>query len=219
MLEIILFTFFISLFVVTILQDSTFLMVFLLISVFLLAAALLIICGFEFLGYLLLIIYVGAVAVLFVFMVMLFDRSEYQIFFSGRFKEDKFIISVVAGIYTVAIVYSLLKSLNFFDSLFLNFFVQDGRSWGLPAFNSLYPVNLLQLTGNSDLMVIGLSLYTDYFFAFILASLGLLVAMIGAILITRNFYTRSYDKSIKKIAKPERQLSRFARQEVTRLKK
>jgi len=213
MVIIFLILFFI-LFVFTVIQESTFIMIFSLISVFLLASAGLIYFSFEFLGYLLLIIYVGAVAVLFVFMVMLFDKSEYQIFQEARLaKENKFLIFVSSYFLSMILILILVLHLNFKFYYFFNYLDDLDFLYSNYIFNYLLPnsnSNTINLHVVSDVHAIGLVLYTDYFFPFILAGFGLLIAMIGAILITRNVYTRIIDKSKRKLQSSEQQLSRIS---------
>jgi len=187
-------------------------MIFSLISVFLLASGCLIYCSFEFLGYLLLIVYVGAVAVLFVFMVILFDKSEYQIFFEQKtIKENRLLIFV--STYFISVFIILLLALNFILDypFFFNYLEDFDFLYSNYIYNYLFPDrNIINLVKVSDIHSIGLVLYTDYFFSFILAGLGLLISMIGAILITRNYYTRVCDKSKRKIQKSENQIARVA---------
>jgi len=211
MVIIFLILFFI-LFVLTVIQESTFIMIFSLISVFLLASAGLIYFSFEFLGYLLLIIYVGAVAVLFVFMVMLFDKSEYQIFQEARLaKENKFLIFVSSYFLSMILILILVLHLNFKFYYFLNYLDDLDFLYSNYIFNYLLPnSNTINLHIVSDVHAIGLVLYTDYFFPFILAGFGLLIAMVGAILITKNVYTRIIDKSKRKLQSSEQQLSRIS---------
>jgi NADH-quinone oxidoreductase subunit J len=199
-------------FIFTVIQESTFIMIFSLISVFLLASGCLIYCSFEFLGYLLLIVYVGAVAVLFVFMVILFDKSEYQIFFEQKtIKENRILIFI--SVYFSSIFIVLLLGLNFILDypFFFNYIDEFNFLYSNFIYNYLFPdQNPIDLSTISDIHSIGLVLYTDYFFSFILSGLGLLIAMIGSILITRNYYTRVDDKSKRKIQKAENQIARIA---------
>jgi NADH-quinone oxidoreductase subunit J len=209
---VILFSLFCLMFIFTVIQESTFIMIFSLISVFLLASGCLIYCSFEFLGYLLLIVYVGAVAVLFVFMVILFDKSEYQIFFEQKtIKENRILIFI--SVYFSSIFIVLLLGLNFILDypFFFNYIDEFNFLYSNFIYNYLFPdQNPIDLSTISDIHSIGLVLYTDYFFSFILSGLGLLIAMIGSILITRNYYTRVDDKSKRKIQKAENQIARIA---------
>jgi NADH-quinone oxidoreductase subunit J len=133
-----------------------------LILAFFNAAALFLIAGAEFLAMILVIVYVGAVAVLFLFVVMMLDVDFAQL--RGGFQRY---LPVGA---TVGVV------------LFLELAAVLG-GWKLaPAAVQLrmspVPVNV------SNTEALGRILYTDYVFLFQTAGLILMVAMIGAIVLT-----------------------------------
>jgi NADH-quinone oxidoreductase subunit J len=133
-----------------------------LILAFFNAAALFLIAGAEFLAMILVIVYVGAVAVLFLFVVMMLDvdfeelRTGYQRY-----------LPVGATVGAV---------------LFIELALVLG-GWTLaPSAGQLRmsPVS----SGVSNTEALGRVLYTDYVFLFQTAGLILLVAMIGAIVLT-----------------------------------
>ena len=133
-----------------------------LILAFFNAAALFLIAGAEFLAMVLVIVYVGAVAVLFLFVVMMLDinfaelRSGFQ-----RFLPVGVAVGVVLLV-ELAVVLGGWKIAP--DALALRF-----------APNAIEQHNTVQL---------GRLLYTDYVLLFQAAGLVLLVAMIGAIVLT-----------------------------------
>ncbi len=135
-----------------------------LILAFFNAAALFLIAGAEFLAMILVIVYVGAVAVLFLFVVMMLDvnfaelRSGYQRY-----------MPVGAAIGGVLCVELLLVLTGW------KFAPEAIR----PALSSAAPA-----TTNSA--ALGQLLYTHYVFLFQAAGLVLLVAMIGAIVLTHR---------------------------------
>jgi NADH-quinone oxidoreductase subunit J len=133
-----------------------------LILAFFNAAALFLIAGAEFLAMTLVIVYVGAVAVLFLFVVMMLDVDFAQL--RGGFQRY---LPVGA---TVGVV------------LFIELFAVLG-GWKLapnaPALR-MSPAP----GGVSNTEALGRVLYTDYVFLFQAAGLVLLVAMIGAIVLT-----------------------------------
>jgi NADH-quinone oxidoreductase subunit J len=198
-----LFSFFLFL---TVVQESTFSMVFLLIIVFFLAALLLVIFSYEFLGYLLIIIYVGAVAVLFLFMVLLFDKSEYAVF---KIKKISLIkkINIILKSFFLSITLTLvsLNTLFFLDYNFLNY-----TMFNLKTLNSSYYLTncLVSLQKNCDVIEIASYLYSGCFIEFILIGFGLLVAMIGAILITRIVNLNKDLKKNKRVQDTVNQLTR-----------
>src|SRR5215472_12582778 len=135
-----------------------------LILAFFNAAGLFVLIGAEFLAMILVIVYVGAVAVLFLFVVMMLDIDFAEL-------RSGFVRYLPIG---SAIGVVLLAELVF---LFL--------SWvGTPTGSSA-PIG--SATGGlalSNTRALGDLLYTRYLFAFQVAGLILLVAMIGAIVLT-----------------------------------
>ena len=137
--------------------------VFFLILAFFNAAGLFVLLGAEFLAMILVIVYVGAVAVLFLFVVMMLDID-----FAELKKGAQQYILVGAGVGIVlAAEIILFLALNWHTS---------------PVAQSV----LAQPTppGLSNTEALGRILYTDYIYYFQIAGLVLLVAMIGAIVLT-----------------------------------
>jgi NADH-quinone oxidoreductase subunit J len=126
------------------------------------AAALFLIAGAEFLAMILVVVYVGAVAVLFLFVVMMLDIDFEQL--RGGLQRYAGIGAAVG----VALLAEIAIALG---------------GWTL-APNAdqlrLSPVP----TNVSNTQALGSILYTDYLFPFQIAGLVLLVAMIGAIVLT-----------------------------------
>jgi NADH-quinone oxidoreductase subunit J len=213
----ILFTLYLLLFFFAVVQETTFAMVFSLICVFLVACFLVIYLGFEFLGYLILIVYVGAIAVLFLFMVMLFDRAEYKIFNISGSRSNRIFAVLVSFI----IAFLIVSNLSYFISADLN--KPDFSSEQIRNLKSIFycldPVNMKyvdKLFGAhvevkypihiTDIQLIGFQLYTDFWISLIIAGFGLLVAMIGCIILTR---LSPLVKKNHKNQQIENQLSRF----------
>ncbi|MFA4994840.1 MAG: NADH-quinone oxidoreductase subunit J [Bdellovibrionales bacterium] len=124
-------------------------------------AGLFLMMGAEFLAFILLIVYVGAVAVLFLFVVMMLDIN----FRSLRAEFHRYL--PVGG--AVAIV--LLAQLVLVASVW----VVDSKAIGaiVPTEDAIQNTRAL-----------GQVLYTDYFYPFQVSGLVLLVAMVGAIVLT-----------------------------------
>ena len=133
-----------------------------LITTFFSAAGLFILLGAEFLAMILVVVYVGAVAVLFLFVVMMLD-VDFTALRQG-FARYLPIGLAVSGVLTVEMV----------------IVAANVASRGA-ASKSLGP---LAPTGVSNAEAIGRVLYTDYVYFFQIAGLVLLVAMIGAIVLT-----------------------------------
>ena len=139
-----------------------------LILVFCNVAGLLLLVGAEFLSFMFLIVYVGAIAVLFLFVVMM--------------------LNVKANLSTI----NLTSLIPLGGTILFILFSQLN-----PAINSFYiflspyiqPVliNWISEEGNeSNIKVIGNLLYTDYSLLFLLSGLILLIAMLGAIVLTMH---------------------------------
>ena len=137
-----------------------------LILAFFNAAGLMISMGAEFLGMILIIVYVGAVAVLFLFVVMMLDID----FESLR--------SRLARNLPLALLVALVIAAEL---------VLIAAAW---QFADLAPKTLAApaaaAPGLTNTQAIGTVLYTDYVFVFQMAGLILLVAMIGAIVLTHR---------------------------------
>ena len=136
--------------------------VFFLILAFFNAAGLFVLLGAEFLAMILVIVYVGAVAVLFLFVVMMLDID-----FAELKKGAQQYVLVGAGVGIV-----LLLELIFSASVW-KFSPVAASILAHPT-----PTNL------SNTEALGRILYTDYIYYFQIAGLVLLVAMIGAIVLT-----------------------------------
>lgn len=134
-----------------------------LITAFFSAAGLFVLLGAEFLAMLLIVVYVGAVAVLFLFVVMMLDVDFSQL--RQGFARYLPIGLLVAGILTVEMV-----------MIAVNVAVNGA------AAKNVTPQAALPGATNTE--TIGQVLYTDYVYLFQAAGLVLLVAMIGAIVLT-----------------------------------
>jgi len=138
--------------------------VFFLILVFVSVSILFIMIGAEFLGMIMLIVYVGAVAVLFLFVVMMLNITEQITKRSTR----KGLINNISVGYLVGLI------------IFFELLVVVGGWKYKGSFIPLSSVNL----NVSNTHALGSVLYTDYIYLFQIAGMILLVAMIGAITLT-----------------------------------
>ena len=151
-----------SLMVIT--SRSTVNSVFFLILDFISVGCLFIMVGAEFLGMIILIVYVGAVAVLFLFVVMMLNVAEQ--------KQSWFIGKKSTHIPTGLIVSVII---------FLELLVVVG---GWQYKDGLMNSNSLTISNISNTHQLGLVMYTDYILYFQIAGIILLLSMIGAILLT-----------------------------------
>ena len=128
-----------------------------LILAFFNAAGLFILLNAEFLAMLLVVVYVGAVAVLFLFVVMMLDINYSEL-------REGFQKYRPLGLFIGAVL---------LVELFATFFEYSGNIKSLPSPGDVHNTKAL-----------GQVIYTDYIYLFQLAGLILLVAMIGAIALT-----------------------------------
>ncbi|WP_431281219.1 NADH-quinone oxidoreductase subunit J [Humitalea sp. 24SJ18S-53] len=127
------------------------------------AAALFLLAGAEFLAMILLIVYVGAVAVLFLFVVMMLDVDFSQM--REGFQRYAPVGAAVGGV------------------LFLELVLVLG-TWTFADDAQVLRINPTTPGGGSNTEAIGRILYTDYVYLFQACGAVLLVAMIGAIVLT-----------------------------------
>ena len=135
-----------------------------LILAFFNAAGLFVLLGAEFLAMLLVVVYVGAVAVLFLFVVMMLDINFAEL-------REGFLQYLPIGALVGVVLLAELALV--------------GGSWALSegAGKTSLPVSDEEMTNTHAL---GHVLYTDYIYLFQAAGLVLLVAMIGAIVLTHR---------------------------------
>jgi NADH-quinone oxidoreductase subunit J len=135
-----------------------------LIVAFFNAAGLMVLVGAEFIAMLLVIVYVGAVAVLFLFVVMMLDIdfAELRAGFVKNFPLGMLVALVLLG--------ELVLGIGAYQAGHLDL--------GTPAGDAA------PLVGRSNIESIGALLYGRYLFLFESAGIILLVAMVGAIVLT-----------------------------------
>ena len=161
---------------------STINSVFFLILDFISVGCLFIMVGAEFLGMIILIVYVGAVAVLFLFVVMMLNVSEQ--------KQSWFIGKKSTHLHTGLIVSVLI---------FLELLVVVG---GWKYKDNLMSSSTLNISNISNTHQLGLVMYTDYILYFQISGIILLLSMIGAIILTyrkrENIKKQSYINQISR---------------------
>jgi NADH-quinone oxidoreductase subunit J len=135
-----------------------------LILTFVNAAGLFMLTGAEFLAMILLIVYVGAVAVLFLFVVMMLDVDFAEL---KRGSLQYAPIGATVGLILAAELVVVLGGYAFVPKL------AGGVAKPIP-----------DLAARSNTAALGDILYTDYIYYFQIAGMVLLVAMIGAIVLT-----------------------------------
>jgi NADH-quinone oxidoreductase subunit J len=143
--------------------------VFFLILDFISVSCLFIMIGAEFLGMMMLIIYVGAVAVLFLFVVMMLNVAQQ--------KNEWFVSTENSSHIPVGLLISLI--------IFFELIIVIG-GWKFKP-DLVTSVSLLVDQNVTNTHSIGSVLYTDYIHVFQLSGMILLVAMIGAIVLTFRY--------------------------------
>ena len=140
--------------------------VFFLILDFISISCLFIMIGAEFLGMIMLIVYVGAVAVLFLFVVMMLNVAQQKNQWFSAEKSSKHI--------PIGLIVSVI--------IFFELIIVIGGWKFKPDMVSAMSLNFDSNISNTH--SIGYVLYTDYIHIFQLSGMILLVAMIGAIVLT-----------------------------------
>lgn len=162
-----------------------------LILVFFNAAGLLILLGLDFFAMIFLVVYVGAIAVLFLFVVMMLNIKLAEI------NEKKLRYLPVGGLLGILFLFEIFLIIN--NDLVPVFTINPKLNH---LANTTYTAdhNLIISTSEylqftdwysildtvPNIQAIGMLVYTYYFYFFLLASLILLVAMIGAIVLTMH---------------------------------
>ena len=158
--------------------------VFFLILDFISISCLFIMIGAEFLGMIMLIVYVGAVAVLFLFVVMMLNVAQQ--------KNQWFASEESSGHIPVGLI---ISTLIFFELII----VIGGWKYKPDLFDLNNSMANLSLSNTHS---IGQILYTDYIHVFQISGMILLVAMVGAIVLTfrkrEGVKKQSYIKQISR---------------------
>ena len=158
--------------------------VFFLILDFISISCLFIMIGAEFLGMIMLIVYVGAVAVLFLFVVMMLNVAQQK---NKWFSSEDSSKHIPVGL--------IISTLIFVELII----VIGGWKYKPDLFDINNSVELSKVSNTHSL---GQVLYTDYIHVFQISGMILLVAMIGAIVLTfrkrTGVKTQSYLKQISR---------------------
>ena len=158
--------------------------VFFLILDFISISCLFIMIGAEFLGMIMLIVYVGAVAVLFLFVVMMLNVAQQK---NQWFASEDSSKHIPVGL--------IISTLIFVELII----VVGGWKYKPDLFDINNSIETAKVSNTHSL---GQVLYTDYIHVFQISGMILLVAMIGAIVLTfrkrAGVKTQSYIKQISR---------------------
>ncbi len=135
-----------------------------LILAFFNAAGLFVLLGAEFLAMILVIVYVGAVAVLFLFVVMMLDINFVEL------RQGFLQYLPVGGLIGLILIVELLMVVS-------GWVIEPGKITGAT-------INSEAVSNVTNTLALGRLIYTDYIYLFQVAGLILLVAMVGAIVLT-----------------------------------
>jgi NADH-quinone oxidoreductase subunit J len=135
-----------------------------LILAFFNAAGLFVLLGAEFLAMILVIVYVGAVAVLFLFVVMMLDINFVEL------RQGFLQYLPVGGLIGLILIVELLMVVS-------GWVIEPGKITGAT-------INSETVSNVTNTLALGRLIYTDYIYLFQAAGLILLVAMVGAIVLT-----------------------------------
>jgi len=142
----------------------------------------------EFFGITVIIIYVGAIAVLFLFVIMMLNVKSYP---ETGTQTDSFLYP--KRLYK----FCLLSSILYFVYVIINYKTNDVFSYTTLT-NNLYLVDQLD-----NIQVLGQVLYNYYLECFLIAGLLLLVALLGSVVLTLSFSNTKKGQQL-----PNRQLAR-----------
>ena len=180
--------------ILTIISVNAIYSVFFLILCFIFSSIIFLFFGAEFIALLLLVIYVGAISILFLFVIMMLNLRVVELY-------NTFLNYLPVGAF-----FGFFLFIELFYFLTMEFFSASSdvsyQSFNV-IWNSLTNTNLIVVPENnisydwasqiyyqSNVSYIGYVLYTFYGHLVVLAALSLLISMIGAIVLTVNFEYR-----------------------------
>jgi NADH:ubiquinone oxidoreductase subunit 6 (subunit J) len=156
-------------------------------------AAVLFLFNFEFLPIAFLVIYVGAVAVLFLFVLMMLNIKLAELL------ETYYNVVPVGIVFGILFIYQLLFLLRF-EFEIIESLEQSSVSFLLDFSNaSMAKTDFFNLNcAFANIKMIAFALFSDFLFHFLLAGLVLLLAMLAAIVLTLQKHFVSKNQNIYK---------------------
>lgn len=158
----------------------------------------LIMTGLDFIGFSYLIVYIGAVSILFLFILMLINIRTSELFSNNPNSIPLALLIIILlnytwfGLFPQEISYLEGSDYKIVNSLYSSVFFEWINSWEW-VYDSIGNTNIMFVTSNnwdgfiaetSHIAGIGMIMYTVFNIWLLLASIILLLAMVGAILIT-----------------------------------
>ena len=147
-----------------------------LVLLFFNGAAVLFLTGVEFLSFVYIVVYVGAIAVLFLFVVMMLDVRSSE---NNPFWYVSAGFGLFLGFYFIFEFFFLFSLLNYQP-------VVVGGGWFVDVNSVWFKDWSLFLTSFSNIESLGFLVYITYVHLFLFGSIVLLLAMVGVIVLTRN---------------------------------
>lgn len=162
-----------------------------LVLTFFASAVLWILAGAEFLALILILVYVGAVMTLFLFVVMMLDIDieSMKAHFARYLPFGLILVALLTGLLLIALPENMFNT-SVEKKTAMRQTVQQLQN----VFASESQIK--RSRGPSNTEAIGRVLYTDYVFAFEIAAVLLLVAIVSAITLTHRKITRSKQQNI-----------------------
>lgn len=142
-----------------------------LVLTFINSAGLLFLLELEFISLMFIIVYVGAIAILFLFVIMMLDVKI------TNFKKDNFKYFPIGVFLSFTILFEIIAILN--QQFNLNPYTSS-------FLNNIYIDCYLKIDSITNIETLGQVLYTTYIFEFLIAGLILLLAVICAVVLTNT---------------------------------
>jgi len=150
--------------------------IFIFISFIINLVFLLISYNIEFLSLIFLIIYIGAITVLFLFVIFIINLEENTIKLINKVNILNFVVLLLVSFFCLKVFFSIIVFLN----------IEINNLNLLIKFDLYYLDNINFFFSFYDIDLLGLILYTNYGFYLIFISFILLIAIIGSVLLVTN---------------------------------
>ena len=171
-------------------STNTIYSIFFLILVFANSTGLLLISEIEFISIMLIIIYVGAITVLFLFVIMMLDIN---VLIDKKNKNNNF--GYLPIIFLISFIF-FSETFLIFSKIFTSYYNLIQHSFY--ENNLFYQKFITKIDNIINIETIGQILYTYYAFFFLAAGIILLIALIGAVTLTKKEKKKNLTKKIYK---------------------
>ena len=174
-----------------ILSNNAIYSVFFLISIFINTSIIFILFNVDFLGIFLLLVYVGAIAILFLFIVMMLNIKKIE-------NENNTYLILGFSIFSIFFIHFIYILFNMFFS-----YIPSNLLFNINEFFFYNYVNLMDETNNITLIKkIGIFLFLEYYLFLFFSGILLLISLMGAIFLTnlkKGYSTKTqYNQCLRK---------------------